>query len=130
MENGNREFNKLVGGLFTPKQMIELVEIAEKEEGKSHIVTNLFKRAAVINMLIELKVNTHEFKSPNSKRYYTELYINYNMMIDDLNRPDMCLFISKKDSKEPDSMFIRIYDEHKDTLLDIIDKSSSLPVAN
>lgn len=106
----------------TPKQLVKVIDIMEQQKSDVwsgelwHDLTQSVKRLAFQAMLQALDARTHTYTCSNTKRYYTELHINekWNSVI---------LCISKKDSRNLDAMYQRLYDQHKDELLRMIDYS-------
>lgn len=109
----------------TPKQLVEVIDIMEQQKSDFwsgelwHGLKQSVKRLAFQAMLQALDARTHTYTCSNSKRYYTELHINekWNSVI---------LLISKKDLSNLDAMYQRLYDQHKDELLRMIDSLSPL----
>lgn len=98
----------------TPNKYAQLIEMLQQD--KDHNFSELalvLKKVAFLEMLGVLNAGRYTYRCNNSKRYYTELYIN-----DERNR--VSLIVSKKDSQDLDAMYVRLYDQHKDELLRMI----------
>lgn len=75
------------------------------------------KEIAFMKFEMALGISRHYFRSNNSKRYRTELYV-------EPSNNKVLLFISLKDSRNEDAMRARLFDEHKDQLIKLLEEST------
>jgi hypothetical protein len=102
----------------TPKQLSKFIEALEQQTDRDFngLVRSL-KVVAFLEMLKSLKINKHVLNR-TGKGFETHLHIDAET--------GMVLFISKKDSQNLEATYIRLYDMHKDKLLQIIDSKSCM----
>jgi hypothetical protein len=102
----------------SPKKMVEFIGVLEQEQEHDFSdVANIMKRVTFLKFLNVLDVPSHTFRC-TQKRYKTYLHINAAIN-------DISLWISKKDSQNLDDMYLRLYDMHRDELLDLVEKHDS-----
>lgn len=111
-QNKFREFLETA----TAKMMSDFVYHLETEEvfQKRQDCIRFIKIATFLKMESELGIYRHTWRAKNSKRYPTEFLLDSRSGV-------ITLFVCVRDSRDLNSMYARLYDEHKDQLLQWID---------
>lgn len=98
----------------SPQQFSKLIEMLEQHADHhdfNEIILGL-KRAAFVDMLTVLKINERVFNR-TGKGFKTHLHLGAET--------GMVLVLSQKDSQDLESTYVKLYDQHKNELLLMID---------
>lgn len=112
------EVRSQVVGFFETATAAQLIGLVIGLEAKGHDFGDImpdYKSLAFRAALDELKVSICYLKSNSkSEKYCSHLYLD-----SELNR--FSLFINKKDRPDLHAMYVRLFDQHKDELLRLLD---------